>query len=43
MNARTWKIKTYPDVIMEYACEENNLQNLVSGSIKPWKAPEQED
>ena len=43
MNVRTWRIKDYPDVIMEYACEENNLQNLISGSIKPWKAPEKED
>ena len=43
MNVRTWRIKTYPDVIMEYACEENNLENLVGGSIKPWKAPANED
>jgi hypothetical protein len=40
MNVRTWQIKDYPDVIMEYSCEENNLQNLFSGAIKPWKAPE---
>ena len=26
MNVRTWRIKTYPDVIMEYSCEENNLR-----------------
>jgi hypothetical protein len=43
MNVRTWRIKTYPDVIMEYACEENNLENLVGGSIKPWKAPANDD
>jgi len=43
MNVRTWKIKTYPDVIMEYVCEENNLQNIVSGVIKVWKAPEDPD
>ena len=40
MNVRIWKIKTYPDVIMEYVCEENNLQNIVSGVIKVWKIPE---
>ena len=43
MNVRTWKIKTYPDVIMEYVCEENNLQNIVSGVIKLWKIPEDPD
>ncbi len=43
MNVRTWRIKDYPDVIMEYSCEENNLQNLFSGAIKPWKVPENED
>ena len=43
MNVRTWKIKIYPDVIMEYVCEENNLQNIVSGVIKVWKAPEDPD
>ena len=24
MNVRTWRIRNYPDVIMEYSCEENN-------------------
>lgn len=43
MNARTWRIKPAPDVIMEYSCEENNLQNLFNGVIKPWKVPENED
>jgi len=43
MNVRTWRIKDYPDVIMEYSCEENNLQNLFSGAIKPWKVPENDD
>jgi hypothetical protein len=28
---------------MEYVCEENNLQNIVSGVIKVWKAPEDPD
>jgi hypothetical protein len=43
MNVRTWRVKDYPDVIMEYSCEENNLQNLFSGVIKAWKVPENED
>jgi hypothetical protein len=43
MNVRTWRIKDYPDVIMEYACEENNLQNIINGVIKPWKAPDDEE
>jgi hypothetical protein len=43
MNVRTWRIKPYPDVIMEYSCEENNLQNLFDGAIKVWKAPEDDD
>jgi hypothetical protein len=43
MNVRTWRIKDYPDVIMEYSCEENNLQNLFSGAIKVWKVPEDDD
>ena len=43
MNVRTWRIKPYPDVIMEYSCEENNLENLFSGAIKPWKPPEDDD
>jgi hypothetical protein len=43
MNARTWRLKPRSDVIMEYSCEENNLGNLFSGAIKPWKAPENDD
>ena len=43
MNVRTWRIKKYPDVIMEYSCEENNLQNLFDGAIKVWKIPEDEN
>lgn len=43
MNVRTWRIKPYPDVIMEYSCEENNLQNLFDGAIKVWHAPDDED
>ena len=43
MNVRTWRLKPASDVVMEYSCEENNLGNLFSGAIKPWKAPENDD
>jgi hypothetical protein len=43
MNVRTWRLKPASDVIMEYSCEENNLDNLMSGAIKPWKPPEDDD
>ena len=43
MNVRTWTLKPANDVIMEYSCEENNLENLFNGTIKPWKAPENDD
>jgi hypothetical protein len=42
-NLRTWRIKPAPDVLMEYSCEENNLDNLTSGAITPWKRPENVD
>jgi hypothetical protein len=43
MNARTWRLRPATDAIMEYSCEENNLGNLMSGAIKPWKPPEDDD
>jgi hypothetical protein len=43
MNVRTWHLKPGSDVIMEYSCEENNLENLTSGAIKVWKPPEDDD
>jgi hypothetical protein len=43
MNVRTWRIKPYPDVIMEYSCEENNLDQILSGAIKRWTPPEDEN
>jgi hypothetical protein len=43
MNLRTWKLKPASDVVMEYSCEENNLDNLMSGAIKPWKPREDDD
>ena len=39
MNVRTWRIKPAPDVLMEYSCEENNLQSLLEGAIKMWTPP----
>ena len=43
MNVRTWRIKPAPDVLMEYSCEENNLQSIIDGAIKIWKFPEDVD
>ena len=40
MNARTWTLKGAQDVLMEYSCEENNIHNLIEGSIKLWTPPE---
>jgi hypothetical protein len=39
MNVRTWRIRKYPDVIMEYSCEENNA-GILDGAITPWKRPD---
>ncbi len=43
MNVRTWHTKPSFDVIMEYSCEENNLDNILSGAIKPWRPPEDDE
>lgn len=43
MNVRTWRLKQYPDVIMEYSCDENNLHGIVEGTIKLWTPPESLD
>jgi hypothetical protein len=43
MNARTWTLKGPQDVLMEYSCEENNIHNLIEGSIKLWTPPEDID
>jgi hypothetical protein len=43
MNVRTWRLKPASDVVLEYSCNENNLDNLLSGAIKPWKPPEAAD
>ena len=42
MNVRTWRLKPANDVLMEYSCEENNLRNVLEGSIKLWQ-PDEED
>ena len=42
MNVRTWRIKPANDVLMEYSCEENNLRNVLEGSIKLWQPDEEE-
>ena len=39
MNVRTWRIKPAADVLMEYSCDENNLEAIIDGSIKLWKIP----
>ena len=43
MNVRTWRTKPATDVLMEYSCDENNLQGILDGAIKVWKAPEDLD
>jgi hypothetical protein len=43
MNVRIWHLRPSSDVIMEYSCEENNLDNVLSGAIKAWKPPADED
>jgi hypothetical protein len=29
--------------MLEYSCMEGNLENLVTGSITPWRPPEGDD
>ncbi len=43
MNVRTWRTKPATDVLMEYSCEENNLDNVISGAITRWTPPEDID
>ena len=42
MNVRTWTLRDFPDVIMEYSCEENNL-GLFDGAITRWTIPDEVD
>jgi hypothetical protein len=43
MNVRRWTLKGANDVLMEYSCDENNLDKIVDGSIKLWKPPDEVD
>jgi hypothetical protein len=43
MNLRTWRLKPDTDMLLEYSCEENNLDNLMNGTIKPWKPPQDDE
>jgi len=40
MNERLWRLKGTADVLMEYSCEENNIQNIIDGAIKLWTPPD---
>jgi hypothetical protein len=42
-NTRQWSTKNAPDVLMEYSCDENNLQSILDGAIKQWKIPDEVD
>jgi hypothetical protein len=35
----TWPMEPWGTVLMEYACMEGNLDNLLTGTITPWKPP----
>ena len=35
----TWPMEAWGTVIMEYSCMEGNLDNLLTGTITPWKPP----
>jgi len=35
----TWPMEPWGTVIMEYSCMEGNLDNLLTGTITPWKPP----
>ena len=39
----TWPLERLTIKMLEYSCMEGNLENLVTGSIKPWRPPEGED
>jgi hypothetical protein len=39
----TWPLEPFDTKILEYVCMENNLQNLIEGSITPWFPPTGED
>ena len=35
----TWPMEPWGTVLMEYSCMEGNLDNLLTGTITPWKPP----
>ncbi len=35
----TWPMEPWGTVIMEYSCMEGNIDNLLKGTITPWKPP----
>jgi len=35
----TWPMEPWGTVIMEYSCMEGNMDNLLKGTITPWKPP----
>ena len=35
----TWPMEPWGTVIMEYSCMEGNIDNLLNGTITPWKPP----
>ncbi len=39
----TWPLEPLQIKMLEYSCMEGNLENLATGSIKPWIPPEGED
>jgi len=41
-NVRTWRLLPATNMIMEYACEENNY-GAADGSITPWRKPTDEE
>ncbi len=39
----TWPLERMTIKMLEYSCMEGNLENLVNGSITPWRPPEGDD
>ena len=37
--ANRWPLEPHGTVIMEYSCMEGNIDNLLTGTITPWKPP----
>jgi hypothetical protein len=39
----TWPLEPINSKLLEYACMENNIDNLVNKVITPWHPPEGDD